>query len=77
MGGRDRIFVALDTPDVERARELARILSGEVGGFKIGFELFVSAGPDLVREMWTAAPACSSISNCMTFPTPSRVPRRR
>jgi orotidine-5'-phosphate decarboxylase len=51
MQARDRIFVALDTSDVDRARELARVLAPAVGGFKIGFELFVTAGPDLVREI--------------------------
>ena len=47
----ERLFVALDTPDAERARELARRLAGRVGGFKVGLELFTSHGPDLVREL--------------------------
>ena len=51
MRAADRLFVALDTPDVERARELARSLAPEVGGFKVGLELFAAAGPDLVREL--------------------------
>jgi orotidine-5'-phosphate decarboxylase len=46
-----RIFVALDTPEAERARALARALSGRVGGFKIGLEAFVACGPSLVEEM--------------------------
>ncbi len=51
MTPRERVLVALDTPSPGRARELARLLAGEVGGFKVGLELFVSAGPDLVREI--------------------------
>jgi orotidine-5'-phosphate decarboxylase len=47
----EHLFVALDTPDAERARGLARSLAGRVGGFKIGLELFASHGPDLVREL--------------------------
>ena len=46
-----RVFVALDTPDVLRARELANALQGKVAGFKVGLELFITAGPDLIREL--------------------------
>jgi orotidine-5'-phosphate decarboxylase len=47
----ERIFVALDTPDPSRAIELARRLSGRVGGMKIGLQLFSSAGPDVVHRV--------------------------
>jgi orotidine-5'-phosphate decarboxylase len=47
----ERTFVALDTRDRERARELARVLAGHVGGFKIGLQAFVACGPSLVDEM--------------------------
>lgn len=47
----ERIFVALDTPDVERARSLVHALDGHVGGFKIGLELFCVGGPRLVTEL--------------------------
>ncbi len=50
MNARDRIFVALDTPDERRARELVETLVGRVGGFKVGLELFIACGPALVRE---------------------------
>jgi orotidine-5'-phosphate decarboxylase len=48
---RDRIIVALD---VERADDARRIVSETrpfAGGFKIGLQLFTSAGPEFVREM--------------------------
>jgi orotidine-5'-phosphate decarboxylase len=51
MRPEERTFVALDTEDVNRARELARILAGRVGGFKIGLTAFVACGPSLVLEM--------------------------
>jgi len=47
----ERTFVALDTRDLNRARELARVLAGRVGGFKIGLEAFVAFGPSLIEEM--------------------------
>jgi orotidine-5'-phosphate decarboxylase len=48
---KDRILVALDTPDVDRAVRLAGELAGRVGGLKIGLELFVSTGPDGVARL--------------------------
>jgi orotidine-5'-phosphate decarboxylase len=45
------VFVPLDTADADAARELARRLSGRVGGFKIGLELYLSHGPSIVREL--------------------------
>ena len=53
---RDRIFAAIDTPDLERARSLADQLSGEVGGLKIGKEFFTAQGPEGARRIAAAAP---------------------
>ena len=47
----ERIFVALDTPDLERARTLVTALQGRIGGFKVGLELFTSHGPRLLGEI--------------------------
>ncbi len=46
-----RIYVALDTPDVERACDLAANLQGSVGGVKIGKEFFTANGPQGVRRI--------------------------
>lgn len=46
-----RTFVALDTRDITRARELGRVLAGCVGGLKIGLEAFVAFGPSLIDEL--------------------------
>ncbi len=48
---RTRLIVALDVPD--RAAALAAVdrLSGHVGYFKIGLEIFVREGPRLVAEL--------------------------
>ena len=39
------VFVALDTPDLARAKSLAAALAGEVGGLKLGLEFFAANGP--------------------------------
>lgn len=45
------IIVALDVPSVDQAIALAEKVAPAVGAFKIGSELFTSAGPDIVRRI--------------------------
>lgn len=45
------IIVALDLPTAAQALTLAREVAPFVGAFKVGKEIFVSAGPDIVREL--------------------------
>lgn len=51
---RDRIIVALDVDSADEARAILGQLHGHVGAFKIGLQLFASAGPGLVREFTEA-----------------------
>jgi orotidine-5'-phosphate decarboxylase len=46
-----RIFVALDTPDLERAKALAKRVHHHVGGIKLGLEFFMANGRTGVHEM--------------------------
>jgi len=48
---KERIIVALDTDSPEDALATVKALSGEVGMFKVGMELFPRGGPDLVRRI--------------------------
>src|SRR3954454_11093355 len=48
---RNPIIVALDVPTVEAALALAEQVAPVVGAFKIGSELFTSAGPEIVRRV--------------------------
>ena len=45
------LYVALDTPDLERAVTLARSLSTAVGGIKLGLEFFSAHGPEGLRRL--------------------------
>ncbi|MGE3833106.1 MAG: orotidine-5'-phosphate decarboxylase [Parvibaculaceae bacterium] len=45
------ICVALDTPEIARARELARALKGKAGYVKIGMEFFYAHGPRGYEEV--------------------------
>lgn len=45
------IIAALDVPTADAALALAAAVAPAVGAFKIGKELFVSAGPDIVRHV--------------------------
>lgn len=51
ISAKDRLIVALDVPDRASALNLVEQLSGLVGMFKIGSQLFTAEGPDLVREI--------------------------
>ena len=50
------IIVALDVPSAEAALKLAAQVAPAVGAFKIGKELFVSAGPDIVKRVRDLVP---------------------
>ena len=51
MTPKDRLIVALDVPTPEEARALVDRLSGVVGMFKVGSQLFTEAGPPFVRDV--------------------------
>ncbi|MEE8294913.1 MAG: orotidine-5'-phosphate decarboxylase [Sphingomonadales bacterium] len=46
-----KIFCAIDTPDLNRAKDLGKILKGHVDGLKLGLEFFSSVGFDGLNEM--------------------------
>lgn len=48
---KDKLIVALDVSKEIQAREIVSQLRNEVGGFKVGLQLFTSIGGTFVREM--------------------------
>lgn len=46
-----KIIVALDVDSADEAREISTELRGQIGGVKIGLQLYSAAGPAFVREI--------------------------
>jgi len=46
-----RIYVALDTPDLARAKSIAKAVKRHAGGLKLGLEFFAANGPAGVAEL--------------------------
>jgi orotidine-5'-phosphate decarboxylase len=51
MNAKDKLIVALDVVDIERANQLVKTLKGEVEMFKVGSMLFATAGPQFVKTV--------------------------
>ncbi|MBK1697238.1 orotidine-5'-phosphate decarboxylase [Rhodovibrio salinarum] len=49
-----RIYAAIDTTDLDRARALTHALAGVVGGVKVGKEFFTAHGPEGIRAILDA-----------------------
>jgi len=45
------IFVAIDTPELDRAIAIAKAVRGCVGGVKLGLEFFAAQGPDGIKAV--------------------------
>lgn len=46
---RKRLIFALDVPDRVEAERYVKLLKGSVGCFKVGLELFIKEGPDVLK----------------------------
>ena len=51
MSDSSPVFVALDTPDLTRALEIAKAVKPYVGGLKIGLEFLTAQGPEGIRRI--------------------------
>ncbi len=48
---KQRLYCAIDTADLDQAREWIALLAPEIGGVKLGLEFFAAHGPDGVRAV--------------------------
>jgi len=46
---KDYIIFPLDVPSTEKAKHYVELLANEVGLFKVGLELFIRSGPDIIK----------------------------
>jgi len=46
-----RIYIAIDTPDLDRAKAIAKAVIRHAGGLKLGLEFFAANGPAGVAEL--------------------------
>lgn len=51
MPWKDRLIVALDVDTADAALAVVDRLGDDISTYKVGFELFVSAGPDIVKQI--------------------------
>lgn len=54
---KDYIIFPLDVPTLAEAKPLISTLSGHVGMFKVGLELFIRSGPEVIRFIRSESPA--------------------
>lgn len=70
-----RLVLPLDQPDKASAIALAEKLSGLAGVLKIGLELFLGEGPELVKEIRKAAPDAKIFLDLKLHDIPATVGR--
>src|SRR5437763_16345440 len=54
VSAKEKLIIALDVATADEARRAFDSLRGEAGMFKVGSQLFTTAGPDFVRELVAA-----------------------
>ena len=54
---KDYIIFPLDVPTFDEAKRLISLLANDIGIFKVGLELFISAGPEIIKYIHNAGTA--------------------
>jgi orotidine-5'-phosphate decarboxylase len=70
-----RLVLPLDLPDKAKALALVKALTGKVGFFKVGLELFVSEGPSILSEIKELDPEAGLFLDLKLHDIPATVGR--
>src|SRR5437667_7843011 len=74
---RHRLIFALDVETFAEAERLVQLLAKDVGVFKVGKQLFLHSGPEVVRMIHRYGVDVFLISSSTTSRTPWRAPASR
>ena len=71
----DYLIFPLDVPSMEEAVALVKTLAPVVGTFKVGLELFIKCGPEIIRRIRTHAPGSNIFLDLKLHDIPATVNR--
>lgn len=71
----ERLIFPLDLPDWNSARAMAKILNSHVGWFKVGLELFIAEGPEVIGHLKDLAPDTKIFLDLKLHDIPATVSR--
>jgi orotidine-5'-phosphate decarboxylase len=72
---KDFLIFPLDVPSMEEALGLVQTLAPVVGTFKIGLELFIKCGPEIISRVKAQAPECNIFLDLKLHDIPATVNR--
>lgn len=72
---KDYLIFPLDVPSMEEAVALVKTLAPVVGTFKVGLELFIKSGPEIIRRIKNHAPGCNIFLDLKLHDIPATVNR--
>jgi orotidine-5'-phosphate decarboxylase len=72
---KDYLIFPLDVPSMDEALVLVKTLAPVVGTFKVGLELFIKCGPEIVHRIRGQAPGCKLFLDLKLHDIPATVNR--
>lgn len=72
---KDYLIFPLDVPSMEEALSFVKTLAPAVGTFKVGLELFIRGGPDIIRRIRALSPDCNLFLDLKLHDIPATVNR--
>lgn len=72
---KDFLIFPLDVPSMEEALDLVKTLAPVTGTFKVGLELFIKCGPEIIHRIRAHAPGCKIFLDLKLHDIPATVNR--